>query len=92
MAENKKKQSFACLVHCVIWSGSVVLFTGWGWIPFVILTATHFLQDRTFLVRKWMNLIGQEHFATGVYAPWSMVIVDNTFHLLEIWAIWKFLI
>jgi hypothetical protein len=92
MAENKKKQSLACLIHSVIWTGCVVLFTGWGWIPFIILLAFHFIQDRTYLVRNWMRLIGQDRFATGAYAPWSMVIVDNTFHLLQIWLIWMFVV
>ncbi len=92
MAENKKKNSLACLLHSGVWAGCIVFFTGWGWIPFVLLTIIHFIQDRTYLVRKWMHLIGQDHFATGSYAPWSMVIIDNTFHLVEIWFIWKFLI
>jgi hypothetical protein len=90
MAENKKKLSFPCLIHSMVWAGCVVLFAGWGWVSFVILFAFHFIQDRTTMVRDWMRLIGQDRFATGSYAPWSMVIVDNTFHLLQIWLIWKF--
>jgi hypothetical protein len=91
MADNKKKQSLACLIHSTIWAVCVVLFTGWGWIPFVVLLAIHFIQDRTYMVRNWMHLVGQDRFAVGAYAPWSMVIVDNTFHLLQIWLVWKFL-
>ena len=89
MAENKKTRILPCLVHSTVWGACVVLFTGWGWVPFVILTVIHFFQDHTFFVRKWMHFTGQDHFATGTYAPWSIVIVDNTFHLLQIWAIWK---
>ncbi|MGC1376783.1 MAG: DUF3307 domain-containing protein [Anaerolineales bacterium] len=92
MAENKKKHSFPCLVHSAVWAACVVLFAGWGWLPFLILLAFHFLQDRTSMVRNWMRLMGQDHFATGPYAPWSMVIIDNTFHLLQIWLVWKFLV
>jgi hypothetical protein len=92
MAREKKNSTLAAAIHCVIWSACVVLFAGWGWIPFSVLFAFHFIQDRTTIVRKWMTLIGQEGFATGAYAPWSLVIVDNTFHLLEIWLVWKFLV
>lgn len=91
MAENKKSQTFPCLVHCLIWATCVTLFAGWGWIPFLALFAFHFIQDRTYAIRNWMHMIGQDHFATGTYAPWSMVIVDNTFHLLQIWLVWRFL-
>jgi len=92
MAENKKKQTLPCLIHSAIWAVCVALFAGWGWPAFLGLLAIHFLQDRTQMVRNWMNLIGQGHFATGPYAPWSMVIIDNTFHLLQIWLVWKFLV
>jgi hypothetical protein len=93
MAENKKSKTLPCLVHSIIWASSVVLFSGWlNWLPFLALLTLHFIQDRTYLVRNWMRLMGQEHFATGDYAPWSLVIVDNTFHLLQIFLIWKFLV
>jgi hypothetical protein len=91
MAENKKNASLPALIHSAIWTACVILFTGWGWIPFLVLMAFHFVQDRTVFIRKWMTLLGQDHFATGPYAPWSMVIVDNTFHLLQIWLVWKFI-
>lgn len=89
MAANKKQHSWPCFVHCVIWSACVVIFAGWGWVAFVALFIFHFVQDRTHLVRKWMHLVKQDGFATGPYAPWSMVIIDNTFHLLQIWLVAK---
>jgi hypothetical protein len=91
MAQNKKTQTLPCLIHSVIWAASVTIFAGWGWIAFAALLVIHFIQDRTYIVRKWMHVIGQDQFATGNYAPWSMVIIDNTFHLLQIWLVWKFL-
>ena len=90
MAANKKQQTLPCLIHCLIWAACVTIFAGWGWLPFLLLFTFHFIQDRTYIVRSWMKLIGQEGFATGPYAPWSTVIVDNTFHLLQIWLIWRF--
>jgi hypothetical protein len=92
MAQNKKSQTIPCAIHSAIWTACVVLFTGWGWLPFLVLFAFHFFQDRTYFIRNWMRWVGQDNFATGPYAPWSMVIVDNTFHLLQIWLVWKFLV
>lgn len=92
MAENKKHKTLPCVIHCVVWAGCVIFFAGWGLIPFLLLFVAHYIQDRTYLVRQWMHLIGQDHFATGPYSPWGMVIIDNTFHLLQIWLIWKFLV
>ncbi len=92
MAETKKQQTFSCVVHCAIWAACVVFFAGWGVYAFLALFVVHFVQDRTYIVRGWMHLIGQDHFATGPYAPWSMVIIDNTFHLLQIWLVWRFLV
>ncbi len=92
MAENKKYKTMPCLLHSALWAGSVVFFTGWGFLPFVLLLVAHFIQDRTYLIRDWMHLMGQDRFATGSYSPWGMVIVDNTLHLLQIWLIWKFIV
>jgi len=92
MAQNKKNKTLVCLVHCAIWSGSVIFFTGWGWIPFVLLFLMHFIQDRTDIVPLWMRWAGQEKFATGALAPWSVILTDNIFHLLQIWLVWKFIV
>jgi hypothetical protein len=70
----------------------VTVFAGWGWLPFFVLLGFHFIQDRTYMVRGWMHLNGQDNFATGTYAPWSLVITDNTFHLLQIFLVWKYLV
>lgn len=89
MALNKKSSSFHCCVHCGIWGTSVLLFAGWpAWI-WPVLFATHFLQDRTSVVGWYMNAIGQRQFATGVCAPWSVIVVDNVWHILTLWLIWK---
>jgi hypothetical protein len=91
MAQNKKNRTLACVIHCLIWTTAVMFFTGWGWLPFLILFSLHFLQDRSNFVQYWMRWMGQEKFATGAFAPWSVVLVDNTFHLLQIWLVWKFI-
>lgn len=89
MALNKKARTFPCLVHCLIWAACVCLFGGtFSPLAFGLLLATHFIQDRTSIVRQWMSLIGQDKFATGICAPWSIIVVDNVWHIVTIWAIW----
>jgi len=91
MAENKKKSSVVCAVHALVWTLCVCFFTGWGIIQAVPLFLMHFAQDRSYFVDWWMDLIGQHKFRTGLLAPWSSIIVDNVFHVLQIWAVWLLL-
>lgn len=95
MALNKKQSTFHCLIHCIIWASAVCLFADWS-MSFAspywpILFATHFLQDRTNIILWYMKKVGQEKFATGICSPWSIIVVDNVFHILTIWLIWKFI-
>lgn len=90
MANNKKTSSFVCAVHCLLWSLSVCVFAGWiSGTAFALLFCTHFVQDRTTVIRQWMTLVGQDGFATGPCSPWSIIVVDNVWHLVAIWFIWK---
>ena len=81
--------NFACTLHCLLYTLAIWLFSFW-WMPLWGLAACfiiHYCLDRYRLARKWMTLVGQEKFATGVLSPWSVVVVDNTFHLLTLAAI-----
>jgi hypothetical protein len=90
MSSNKKTSTFHCAVHCAIWTACVCLFAGWchSW-AIGVLFITHFAQDRTNIIRWWMGVIGQEKFATGICAPWSIIVVDNVWHIVTIWAVWR---
>jgi hypothetical protein len=95
MALNKKKSTTPCLIHCLLWTASVCLFTGWtAPLAIIALLATHFAQDRTQFINWWMHLKwkDQSKFAASPMAPWSMIVVDNVWHIVTIWAVWKFLI
>lgn len=83
----------ACLVHCVIWTTCVVLFAGWGAGAFWFLFACHFAQDRTQLVRWWMTLRwkNQTGFTQAPLSPWSLIVVDNVWHVVQLWAAWRFI-
>lgn len=94
MALNKKQGSLPCLIHCAIWTVSICAFTGW-WHASVmcILFLTHFAQDRTNIVLFWMTKINrQAKFAGPPCAPWSIIVVDNVWHIVTLWAIWRFLV
>jgi len=96
MALNKKNPGnlggYACIIHSVLWTFSVCLFAGWplqGWVT-CTLFITHFIQDRTTIIAVWMDLIGQYKFRTGPCAPWSIIVVDNVWHIVTLWAVWRF--
>jgi hypothetical protein len=91
MADKKKKDSMICVLHCWIWASCVVFFADWPLRTFFPLFALHFLQDRTTIVEWWMDIIGSRSFRTGTFAPWSVVIVDNVWHILTLWITWKLL-
>ena len=81
----------ACTVHCLCYTLAVWAFTFW-WMPWwglLLCSAVHWPVDRFRLARWWMeNVSGQAAFATGPLAPWSIIIVDNVFHLLTLYGIW----
>jgi hypothetical protein len=97
MALNKKKAgidgSFPCCVHAWIWTLSVCVFTDWwNWGIVSVLFLTHFIQDRTQIVKFWMTRINrQPKFSEPPMAPWSIIVVDNVWHIVTIWAVWKFI-
>jgi len=89
MALNKKQSSLHCAVHCGLWTLAVMLFSGFSLWAVPILFATHFAQDRTNIIGWWMSLVGQEKFKAGPCAPWSIIVVDNVWHIVTLWAVWK---
>ena len=99
MALHKKEKLWRCAIHVVLWYFAVLTFSGWGFTEvrhgFLLgqfLVVTHFLQDHTDIVRRWMGWIGQEKFATGPCSPWSIIVVDNVWHIVAIWVAWKWLV
>lgn len=99
LALNKKTSSIACAIHCALWMNSVMFFSGWyqlsflhAWLVGAVLFWTHFAQDRTNIIRFWMTRINrQPKFVEPPMAPWSIIVVDNVWHILTIWFVWKFI-
>lgn len=84
--------SFPCLVHCFLWTCAVCMFAGWGPLPWLILFLTHYIQDRSQIIGWWMRLNRQQKFAEPPLGPWSIIVVDNVWHIVTLWAVWKWIV
>ncbi len=96
MALGKKKSDKICALHCLIWTVCVVACTpafwhGLGLFAIPLLFISHYIQDRWSLIRKYMRLYGQELFATGPLSPWSIIAVDNVWHIVTIFVLLRLL-
>lgn len=80
----------ACLIHCLLYTFAVFICTFW-FLPlwsYSIVFFSHWVIDRYRLAFKWMvNVSGQKEFALGALSPWSVIVVDNTFHLIVLFLI-----
>ena len=86
MALNKKRSSWHCLVHVVVYMVPF-LFTGLLWWQIALIGLQHYLQDRTQFVVWFMKVKGSEGFGTGSCAPWSVIVTDNILHILFMTAV-----
>lgn len=89
MAAGKTKNTWICLIHVVSYTitvgltvamaGHIALATN----PLFLLAIflPHFAIDRFRLARQFMR-VGQEQFATGSLSPWSIIVVDQCWHIL----------
>ena len=92
MAQNKKLRSWPCFVHCAIWTLCVSLWSNFelGLVATLFLFTCHFIQDRTHIVKNWMCLMSPG-FTMPPLAPWSLIVVDNVWHIVQIWFAFEFL-
>ncbi len=82
----------ACTVHCLLYTLAVWSCSFWwmSWWGLVVCFLVHWPIDRWRLAGRWMrNVSGQAFFASPEHPlfPWSIVVVDNTFHLLTLFVI-----
>lgn len=92
MANGKKARHWPCVVHCALWTYAVCCFAGWFSLPVVaFLFGTHFGIDRSQFIAWWMDAKGQAGFRKHL-APWSSIVVDNIWHIVTLWAAWRFLV
>ncbi len=96
MASKKRMSSWTCAHHCLVYTLAIALIAAPMFLSSTVFAAvalatifiTHFLLDRFGLARRWMVSYGrQEVFATGALSPWSIIVIDNIFHLLVLFAL-----
>lgn len=80
MALNKKKSSFHCLIHVLVYM-IPFLFCNISMLSFVLIALQHYLIDRTNFVIWLMEIKGSKKFASDL-GPWSIIVTDNILHIL----------
>lgn len=90
MAKGKKTSSWICTVHVATYM-IPFLFCGLEWWQLAAIAAQHWIQDRTNFVVWMMNATGKGDFAKPPMAPWSIIVIDNIYHVLWIALVvgWK---
>ncbi len=88
MAQNKKQRTWPCLVHVTLYTLSVCLFARW-YEPWQIAAVflPHFAIDRSAFVVQYMKAIGQGKFMQPPLGPWSIIVVDNVWHLVCLYVV-----
>ncbi len=89
-AYRSRKATLVCLLHCLLYTAAVWLCSFW-WMPLwglAVCFMLHFPIDRYRLAGRYMrNVSGQKQFATGIFSPWSIIVVDQVFHLVTLFVI-----
>jgi hypothetical protein len=80
MAVNKKRNSFACAVHVVVYMLPYLL-CDMVWWQLLIIAVEHFAQDRSEFVNWFMRSVKG---AKGGYGTELPLLVDQAFHLVTI--------
>ena len=88
-AGNKKSPGLigwlACLSHCLVWTLSVLLFTGWWNLNLAILVfLSHLVLDRTKFIAWYVRIVKKSR------DQWLNIICDNALHLVFLWLIAKY--
>lgn len=88
MARLKKSRSSICALHCALWTLFVIIFAGWpGLGATLFLFGTHFAIDRWTFVARWMKWRSQEDFMKPPLGPWSVIVVDNVWHIVTLYFV-----
>jgi hypothetical protein len=91
MAANKRKGTFACAVHCWLYTLPFIFICNTTLLQSFVIYGSHFLIDRFGLAQYWVQLINwnwnSKNFGFDNNKPqflsiWLLIIVDNIFHVL----------
>ena len=94
MARLKRTDSLVCAWHCSIWTMAVCTFSECWALPVIsLLWVSHFFLDRSRFVEWFMDNTGKRGFRTHpMFVPWSAIVHDQTWHMVSIWLIWRFVV
>jgi len=90
MAQGKKEHWFPCAIHVLVYATCVMFCSGWIWaeaapVIWVAVAVPHYLIDRWRFVQWYMRWFGQDIFMEPPMSPWSIIVVDNVFHIVCLW-------
>ncbi len=64
-----------------------LLFINLTWWQFSLIAIEHWLQDRTPIIVWTMKVTGKGDLIKTPMAPWSIIVTDNIWHLVWIYAV-----
>ena len=81
-----------CALHCTVYTLAMYIAVcpvhSFPWWFYAATCAIHWPVDRYRLAVWWMKRVsGQTAFATGPCSPWSIIVVDNVFHLATLYVL-----
>lgn len=84
-----KLAPYVCTLHCALYTSACLLTCFWflSWWAYLVIFATHWPIDRYRLARLYMKYTNKEEFATGPLAPWSVIVIDNVFHIIVLYVV-----
>ena len=91
MGNLKKYQLPPLITHLLVYTFFIWLLTGWPIWALVITFIAHGALDGTMFVKWWCKITHRTQFIDQkcIFFPWSWVIIDNTFHLVQLYLTWK---
>lgn len=83
ITEHKKNCSFRCAIHVFLYM-TPFLFCKFEIWQLVAIAVQHFAFDRFDIAKRFLYLKGSVKFTNKPYFPWSVILIDNIFHILWI--------
>lgn len=89
MSNKKKTSGFVCVIHCLCYIFPF-LFTDLNAGQLVLIFIQHYTQDMSNFVVWFMKLKGSSEFINPPLGPWSIIVIDNIFHIIWISIVIKY--
>ncbi len=86
MANGKKTSSWICAVHTIAYMIPFLFITIQCW-QITLIAIQHFLQDRSNIIVWSLNVMGKGELTRAPMTPWSVIVIDNIWHIIWIYAV-----